>query len=177
MGFGPPKELTDPDEVDKHFAAPIKLAPLQCFHCLGEGHMKPQCPLLKTDGPAQSKQNAPQGRSNECFKRMLQAISGLTAPRQSLNGQRNGQAKAVRTSADEEIPDDNVSVTQESECNIMSEVQEPRQDHLKILKLADKRQLSLLECGGHQVTKELECETNHSIGRLCQLPPQQGSRC
>ncbi len=27
MGFGPPKELTDPDEIDKHFAAAIKLAP------------------------------------------------------------------------------------------------------------------------------------------------------
>ena len=38
-----------------------------------------------------------------------------------------------------------------------------RQDHLKILKLADKKQLSLLECGGHQITKKLECESNQSV--------------
>ena len=40
------------------------------------------------------------------------------------------------------------------------------QDHVKILKLADRKQLSLLECGGHQVTKELECETNQSVVHL-----------
>ena len=129
--------------------------------------MKPQCPLLKSDGSAQAKQSVSQGKSNEgqaprtgtqasnqgevaaleqrmkkqmeeMEKRMLQAISGLAAPRQNFNGQKTGQAKAVRTSADEDAPDDNVSVMQEPECNIMSEVQEPRQDHLKILKLADK---------------------------------------
>ena len=144
MGFGPPKELTDPDEIDKHFAAAIKLAPLQCFHCLGEGHMKPQCPLLKSDGSAQAKQNVPQGRSNEgqpprmgtqasnqgevaaleqrmkkqmeeMEKRMLQAISGLAAPRQNFNGQRTAQAKAVLTSADEETLDDDASEMQEPE--------------------------------------------------------------
>ncbi len=65
MGFGPPKELNDPDDIEEHFAAAIKLAPLQCFHCLGEGHMKPQCPLLKSDGSNQPKQNGPQGRVNE----------------------------------------------------------------------------------------------------------------
>ncbi len=126
MSFGPSKELTDPDEIDKHFAAAIKPAPLQCFDCLGEGHMKPQCPLLKCDSSGQTNQKVPQGRSNErqipktglqttnqgevtaleqrmkkqmaeMEKRMLQAISGLAAPRQNFNGQRTGQAKAART--------------------------------------------------------------------------------
>ncbi len=34
------------------------------------------------------------------------------------------------------------------------------------MKLAEKRQLSLLESGGHHVTKELECESNHSVVHL-----------
>ncbi len=135
MGFGPPEELTDPDETDRHFAAAFKLAPQQCFHCLGEGHMKPQCPLLKSDVSSQPKQNVPQGRTNEgqnqrassqtsnqadmnaleqrikkqteeMEKRKLQAIGDLTAPRQNFGGQRSGQAKGAST--DEKMQDDGV---------------------------------------------------------------------
>ncbi len=155
MGFGPPKELTDPDDIDKHFAAALKLAPLQCFHCLGEGHKKPQCPLFRTDGSSQPKQNAPQGRVNEgqsprtvsqtpsqtevnaleqrvkkqmeeMEKRMLQAISALAAPRQNIGGQRANQAKAVRASMEEETQEDDVSAAQEPENDAMSESQRSR---------------------------------------------------
>ncbi len=34
---------------------------------------------------------------------------------------------------------------------------------MKLRKIANKKHLSLLECGCHQVTKELECETGHSV--------------
>ncbi len=54
-----------PDDIDKHFTAAIKLAPLHCFHCLGESHMQPQCPLLMGEGSNQPKADTPQGRMNE----------------------------------------------------------------------------------------------------------------
>ncbi len=41
-----------------------------------------------------------------------------------------------------------------------------RQDHLKTLKIAGKRQLSLLERGGHQITKEIDCESNQSVKHI-----------
>ncbi len=49
MGYGPPPGLTDPDELDKHYAMAVKLAPIHCFHCMELGHMKPACPLLNLE--------------------------------------------------------------------------------------------------------------------------------
>ncbi len=37
---------------------------------------------------------------------------------------------------------------------------------MKILKIAKKKHLTLWEGGGHQITKELECETGHSVIHL-----------
>ncbi len=37
MGYGPPPGVNDPDALDKHYAAVVKLAPLHCFHCMEQG--------------------------------------------------------------------------------------------------------------------------------------------
>ena len=56
----------------------------------------------------------------EMERRMLQAISGQAAPRQNFNSQRAGQAKGVRTSADEELQDDNVSMMPRRDSSVFS---------------------------------------------------------
>ncbi len=54
MGSGPPAEICDSDEISRFFAAAIRVAPLYCFHCLEEGHMKPRCPYLKGGNQAKA---------------------------------------------------------------------------------------------------------------------------
>ncbi len=104
---------------------------------------------------------------------MLEAVRKMLKSNNNENANRSSQAKAVRIS-DEINPDiegadlhveaanPEPGFLSQSSVNGQSEGQSygPK-DHLKILKLADKKQLSL-ECGGHQITKELECESNHS---------------
>ncbi len=110
-------------------------------------------------------------------QRMLQAMSKMFTPTGNVSGNRGNQAKAVRTqeemSTSEMIdPDANADVQQpgfqvQNADPPANEVpgwpSYARQDHVKIPKLAEKQQLSLLECGGHQITKELDCESNQSV--------------
>ena len=46
---------------------------------------------------------------------------------------------------------------------VSEDLRDLRQDELKVLKLSDRSQLTVPECAGHQVTKELTWETNHSV--------------
>ncbi len=194
LGYGPSPGLTDPDELDKHYAMAVKLAPTHCFHCMELGHMKPACPLLNLENSgklgvtqpppkqinsqaqsegSENKMSAMESRieqrlerqMDEIEKRMLDAINNLNRPRavqNSHNNSRPNQAKAVRT-PDETV--DDVNFDESRDCSATKE-EVSRQDQVKILKLADRKQLSLLECGGHQVTKELECESNQSVVHL-----------
>ncbi len=208
MGYAPPDHINNRDEITKYYKAVKRIAPLHCFHCLGEGNMESNCPQLKRSPGAQPGGAAPVTRSmegtnhpnaqrqaktppltregmNTAFKqqidgmeqRMLEAVRKMLNPNSinNPNMSRGNQAKAVRSSGDVNVETERVN----SELNM--EKTEPgflpqgsmnnqsdwpsygRQDHLKILKLADKKQLSLLECGGHQITKELECESNQSV--------------
>ena len=79
---------------------------------------------------------------DEMEKRMLDAINNLNRPR-AMQNNHNNQAKAVPT-PDETIDDANFDESQD--CSTTEE-QVSRQDQVKILKLADKKQLSPLECG------------------------------
>ena len=187
MGYGPPPELKDPDEMDGHYAMAVKWAPIHCFHCTDLGHMKTACFFFNSENPGklnaaqpppkqgtsqaqnegfQDRMNAMESRvekrlkkqMDEMEKRMLDTISGLNRPRsvqKSHNNYGPNQTKAVRT-PDESVDDVDLNEPQDSLFDVTSEEQIPRQDHVKISKLNQKKQLSLLECGVHQVTKELE---------------------
>ena len=118
----------------------------------------------------QNEENAVEQRmkkqTEEMEKMMLEAIIALTAPRQNFNSQKPSHAEAVRTAVDENREDESISVMQVPQCDSMSEGQRSRQDYVKILKLAEKRQLSLFERGGQQVMKKMECESNYSLVHL-----------
>ncbi len=106
-------------------------------------------------------------------RRMMDAMRKMLAPSSNVqNSNRNNQAKAVRTPDVVQEPEGAQDESSGSAPEIGFQVQGSdaasspvygRQDHLKILKIANKKQLSLLECAGHQITKELECESNQSI--------------
>ncbi len=95
-------------------------------------------------------------------RRMLEAMRGAM---NSSNSRKN-QAKVVR-STDEEASVQGKHLAQQKALS--SEQQGPdwrqlgRTDRVKILKIASRKQLSLQECGGHQITKELECESSHCV--------------
>ncbi len=78
---------------------------------------------------------------------MLDAINGLNRPRAIQNNNNNGrpnQAKAVRTPS-ENVDNASFDETQDQSFDVVTEGQISRQDHVKILKLANKKQLSLLK--------------------------------
>ncbi len=136
MGYGPPPGLTDPDELDRHNAMAVKLAPIHSFHCMELGHMKPACPLLNLESsgrlgvtqpvPKQSltqpqsessenKMSAMESRieqrmkrqMDEMEKRMLDAINGLNRPRALQNNNNNGRPnQAKAVRTPNEIVDD-----------------------------------------------------------------------
>ena len=127
---------------------------------------------------------AVQGEANELEKRFkkqmesmerrkMDAMRKMLTPTNNVQGSnRNNQAKAVRTRDEMQEAEGAQSGPDGSAPEIGFQVlgsnagswpEYGRLDHLKILKLADKKQLSLLECGGNQITKELECESNHSV--------------
>ena len=64
MGYGPPPELKEPDELDKHYAMAVKLAAMHFFHCMELGYMKQACPLLDLESPG--KLSATQPPSKQC---------------------------------------------------------------------------------------------------------------
>ncbi len=97
----------------------------------------------------------PKKQMFEMENRMLGTILGLSRLRQmqnSHNNHRPNQAKAAWT-PDESVNDVDRGELQDLLFNVMSEEQSPRQDHVKVLKLTEKRQFSLLECRGHKVTE------------------------
>ncbi len=96
----------------------------------------------------------------------------LTPKSNVQNGNRSNQAKAVRIPDVAQEPEGTQDESDGSAPEIGFQVQGSdatnspvygREDHLKILNIANKKQLSLLECAGHQITKELECESNQSV--------------
>ncbi len=110
----------------------------------------------------------------------MQAMSKMFVPTGNVPSNRGNQAKAVRTqeemttpaiinpdvSAEVPQPGFQVQDTEPPATEVPGWPSYGRQDHVKILKLAEKKQLSLLECGGHQITKELDCESNQSVIHL-----------
>ena len=96
----------------------------------------------------------------------------LDVMRNAMNASnsRQGQTKAVRSADEEmnpqsELAQQNMLPVENSHPEQQEHEwqQQGRQDHVKISKIAKKKQLSLLECGGHQITKELEFESAHSV--------------
>ena len=91
---------------------------------------------------------------------------GRNGPQTSAN-----TAKAVRTEAERQsqVKDQRTPCSGccngQVECSARIESTQ-RSENLKILKLSDRKQLTVLECAGHQVTKELEVETHQSIVSL-----------
>ncbi len=212
MGYAPPKHINDPDEITKYYQAVIRVAPLHCFHCLEEDHLKPNCPLLKGPPTAQPSDGTPatqvvapkQERANLSIaqgppkappltreemnavvkqqvegmeQRMLEEVRKMLNPDNNANTNHNNQARAVRSSEDVNPEAEGTSLQTEAvnpepgflpQNSLNGQAEWPsygRQDHLTILKLANKKQISLFECGCHQITK-LECESNQSIIHL-----------
>ena len=111
-------------------------------------------------------------------QRMLEAMRKMLNLNGNPNMNRNNQAKAVKSPGEMNPESDGMNLQSnmdESEPgfqpqNAMNgQTDWPsygRQGHLKILKFADKKQPSLLECGGRQITKELECESHQSVIHL-----------
>ncbi len=97
------------------------------------------------------------------MRREIIGAIGRNAPPSHTN-----TAKAVRTEDERQT-----QVTEERQscggcCSGQAEYaarseNTQKSDNLKILKLSEKRQLTVLGCAGHQVTKELEVQTHQSI--------------
>ena len=47
MGFVPPECMIDQRELRRFYANVIKIAPLRYFNCNKEGHINPNCPVLR----------------------------------------------------------------------------------------------------------------------------------
>ncbi len=100
------------------------------------------------------------------MRREIMGAIGRNAPQNRAN-----TAKALRTENERQTQ----VVEQRQPCGSCCSGQgdsssraEPtqRSDNLKVSKLSEKRQLTVLECAGHQVTKELEIEIHQSIVKL-----------
>ncbi len=92
-------------------------------------------------------------------KRTLDAIGRVSAKNNPPQNYRPNNAKAIKTSEEVETMTDTGQIG-----SVASEDQKKsRRDQLKVLKLIHRRQLTVLECAGQQVTKELTWQTNHSV--------------
>ncbi len=100
------------------------------------------------------------------IRREITGAIGINAPQNHAS-----TAKAVRTEDERQTQVIEQGQTcggycsGKVECSARAEPTQ-RSDNLKILKLSERKQLTVLECAGHQVTKELEVETHQSIVSL-----------
>ncbi len=83
MGYVPPPDMVDPQELNAYYKKVLEMAPLKCFLCRQEGHMKPNCPLLrgaKPYGAGQAPPAADNRKEIEALKDEL-AVARIDASR------------------------------------------------------------------------------------------------